>query len=180
VPRDRKRAAHRAQGPVEPELSDSNDVRDRLRAKLTRRDEERERHGQVERRAFLAHVCRRKVDGNAPRRKHEPRVGQRRGNTLAALLHRAGGEPDDRELREPLGDVDLDGDIVGIDAEDRGGSHGGEHGGKKARRRRSPASIDGGAHRHDLRESMLRRDARAGRATPSSPALVKKNAGARR
>src|SRR5207237_1010987 len=44
-------------------------------------------------------------------------------------------EADDGELREAVGDVDLDGDLVRVDAGDGGGADDGEHGAKMGRGR---------------------------------------------
>ena len=48
-------------------------------------------------------------------------------HALATLLHLAGGKTDERPVRQSLRDVDLDTDVVGVDAEDGGGANGGEH-----------------------------------------------------
>ena len=49
-----------------------------------------------------------------PEGEPRPLVGQRRRDPLAALLHRASGETDDRELGQSLGDIDLHGDLAAV------------------------------------------------------------------
>jgi hypothetical protein len=139
---DRQRATHRAERAVEPELTDRDEPRNRLRADLTRRHQEAERDREVEGSTLLSHVGRSEVHGDASRRQHEPRVDQRCRDTLPAFLDRARSQSDDRELRKPLGNIHLDGNIVGIDPEHGGGTDGGEHAATIARRWRTVSSIE--------------------------------------
>ncbi|KAF5031758.1 hypothetical protein DSECCO2_624440 [anaerobic digester metagenome] len=89
--------------------------------------EQRERQGQVVARALLAHVGRREVDGDARRRQAQTGVSQRREHPLLALAHRALGKADHGERRHALaGQVDFQGDGVGLDAEQRAGGDSGK------------------------------------------------------
>ena len=112
---------------IQPELADEGVTCDRVRVQHAGADEHSQRDRQVEGGAFLPHVGRREVRGDPSRRHGEARVEQGGTDALAALLHRAGRQADGDPLRQTRGDVHLDGDVVGIDAEHCGGADGGEH-----------------------------------------------------
>jgi hypothetical protein len=81
----------------------------------------------------VAHTCYRQtrrgqVDRDTSRRDGEAGVDECGADPLATLLHRAGRKADDGPLRESLGRIDFDGDVVSVDAEHGGGADGGEHG----------------------------------------------------
>ena len=82
------------------------------RASVGGQDGERDR--QVERRAFLAGVGRRKVDGYLAVRKLVAGILDRRLDPLLGLAHSALGEADGLELRHSARDVNLDFDREGI------------------------------------------------------------------
>ena len=123
---------------IESELAHRHDLRHRLGAQLSRRDENPERDRQIERAPLPSPIGRREIDRHSLRRHDEPRIHERRTHALAALLHGARGQPDDGPLRQPLRRVDLHDHVVGIDAEDGGGVDGGEHATKVVRRHARP------------------------------------------
>ena len=84
---------------------------------LRREDAERDR--QIERRAGLADVGRRQVDGDAVRRKLEAGVADRAAHAIAALAHAGVGQADHRERRQAERHVHLHMDRAGFDAEER-------------------------------------------------------------
>ena len=56
-----------------------------------------------------------------------PGIDERRTDPLATLLDRARREPDDRPLRKPLRRVDLDDDVVRVDADESSRTNRSEH-----------------------------------------------------
>ena len=56
-----------------------------------------------------------------------PELASAADDALATLLHLAGRETDDGPMRQSLGDVDLDADVVGVDPEHGGRADRGEH-----------------------------------------------------
>ena len=70
----------------------------------------------------------REVDRDAALREREAGVEDRAADALARLAHRAVAEADDRERRQALADVDLDGDAPRFDAVDGERGDLGEHG----------------------------------------------------
>ena len=127
MPRNRQHASHRPNRAVEPQLAEKHEPVDALGGQCAERHEEADRDRKVETRSGLSLITGREADGDAPRRDREAGVGERGRDALAALLHLAGRKPDDRPVRQPLGDVDLDADVVGVDSEHGGGADGGEH-----------------------------------------------------
>ncbi len=99
----------------------------RLGGQRTEGDEEPDRDRQVEAGPRLSLVARRKTHGHAPSGDREAGIGECGRDALAALLHLAGWKTDDRPVRQPLGDVDLDANVVGVDSEHGGRADGGEH-----------------------------------------------------
>jgi len=87
--------------------------------------------GEVEARTDLAQVRRCEVDGGAALREVEARVEDRRADALARLAHGTVGEADDREVRQPLPEVHLDGDAPRLEPVDREGGDRGEHGSER-------------------------------------------------
>ena len=87
--RDRQHAAHRPQRAVERQLADEQRVRDRVRADHLRRAQQADRDRQVERRAVLAQVGGREVDGDPARRQLEAAVvAARPGRARASRARR--------------------------------------------------------------------------------------------
>ena len=113
---------------VEPELAEHREALQRLRRHLVARGQDAARDRQVEPRALLAQVGRGEVHGDAVLREREARVEDRAADALARLAHRAVPEADDRERREPLANVDLDGHAARFDAVDGERGDVGEHG----------------------------------------------------
>ena len=121
---------HAAGGPhrsVERERSHDDDIRVGTRGQRAGGREDAERDGEVVRRALLAHVRRREVDGDVLPRKLEIRVPDRRPDPVAALAHAGVRQPDDREGRQPRRHVHLDAHDAAVDAGERGAEQRGEH-----------------------------------------------------
>lgn len=91
------------------------------------REQERERNRQVEGGTLLADIRGGEVDDDARRGKGQARVADRRTHPLPRLLHGGVGKPDDHHAGKPSGDVDLDLDSVGVDAQKGGGGQFGKH-----------------------------------------------------
>ncbi len=64
--------------------------------------------GQIEPAAFLRKIGGSKAHGDAASREFETGIQQRRANSLLALLHDGGREPDDKERRQPFAEAHLD------------------------------------------------------------------------
>jgi len=101
------------------ELADEGDPA-RGRDHLLRAEQDPHSDRQVERGTRLAQVGRRQVDGDPPRRMAESGVANRAADSLASLLERRVGQPDDREPGQSRGDVDLDADDPAVEADERG------------------------------------------------------------
>ncbi len=97
------------------------------RATVPGRGQHAERDWQIERRAGLADVGRRQVDGYAVRRKLEAGVADRAAHAVAALAHARVGQADHLKRRQAERDVDFDLHQAGLDPEDGGGPDAGEH-----------------------------------------------------
>jgi hypothetical protein len=132
--RDRERAPATAQPAAERELTEDDDLGERVLRDLAARREHGERDRQVEARAALAQVGGREVGDDAPHRELEAAVEQRGADTLAGLADGGVAEPDDAEGRQPLAHVDLDGHGTGVEAVDGEGVDTGEHEGDRRRR----------------------------------------------
>ena len=117
---------HRA---VEPQLAHRRPALDASGGKLVVGGQQRQRDGQVEAAADLAHVGRREVDGDPFR--GPGATGREQGGAHAVARLTAGrvGQPDDGEARQPGRGVHLDRDGLALGPEDRGGTDGGEHDG---------------------------------------------------
>ena len=107
TPDARHRSPDRTERAVEGELAQAEPVG--LQGQLTRRAKDRERDRQVEAGAFLPALRGSQVHGDPAERELEPGIADRGPDPLARLLDRGIGEPDDREVREPVRDIDLDG-----------------------------------------------------------------------
>jgi hypothetical protein len=127
VPSNRERASHCPELAIESELTDEYQTLNGVGGELPGCDEDADRDWQIERSAVLPYIGRREIDGDPTRRNFEAGVDQRRTDTLATLLHRARGEAHDRPLGQSLRGVDLDDDVVRIDADKGGRSDSGEH-----------------------------------------------------
>ena len=124
--RHRQDPGHRPNLSAERQLADQRDPTGR-RPNLLRPEQDPHRDREVERRAGLALLGRREVDRDPARRMDEPRVPDRASDPLARLLERGVREPDDREPRQPSGDVHLDADDPAVEADDGCGQEGREH-----------------------------------------------------
>jgi hypothetical protein len=122
-----ERAANCPELAIQPELAHEYQSLNAIGRQLPCRDEDTDRDWQIESSTVLPYVGGRQVNGDPTWRHFEPGVDKRRTDTLATLLHRARGKADDRPLRQSLRGVDLDDDVVRIDADKGGRSDSGEH-----------------------------------------------------
>ena len=122
-----ERAPDGPQVALESHLADHQRADEPIARELPAGDEDPQGDGQIERRAVLADVGGREVDGDAAERKLEAGVGQSGAHPLSALLDRAVRQADGAERGETAADVHLDVHGIGVDAEDGGGTNAGEH-----------------------------------------------------
>jgi hypothetical protein len=78
-----------------------------------------ERDRQIEAAAFLGKLRGREIDGDAPRRKFEAGIDERRANPVAAFLHFGIGKTDDGKRGKPVREVHLDRDFGGVEPRER-------------------------------------------------------------
>lgn len=115
--RDRKHTFDRAHPAVERELADEAEIGEQILLDFLCRGDHAERDRQVEARSFLFDVGRREVDRRAPARPIVAAITDRGRDAILALFHRSVGQTNDDDLRISARGVDLDFDLVGIDAE---------------------------------------------------------------
>ena len=125
---DGERSAHGAQLPVQTKFTDGTHALQRLGWQLSTRGEQGEGYREIECGTGFWSVSGLEIHGDASWRYCESGVSQRRPDAIAALLHCRRGQTDERPLWQPVGYVNFDEDIDGIDAEDGGGLCGGKHG----------------------------------------------------
>jgi len=111
----REHPADRPQATVQRELADRRVSAERLGRHLPRGGEHGQRDRQVEPRAFLAQLGRRKVDRDPPHRPLELGRGDSGTNAFLRLLAGTVGEADDRERRHAELQVGLDLDAAGVE-----------------------------------------------------------------
>ena len=128
---------HRPDLAAERQLADQRDPAGAA-PNLLRAEQDPHRDREIERRAGLAQVGRREVDGDPARRMDEAGVPERAADAFAGLLERGVREADDREPGQSGGDVDLDADHPPVEADERRGGDDREHA-PQATERRSPA-----------------------------------------
>ena len=114
--------------PSEAELAEEGD-RERPGTHLLGAQQDPDGDGQIERRARLAQLRRRKVDRDAARREGEPGVPDRAADALTRFLHGRVAQADDREAWQAGRDVDLDADRPAVETVQRGGRDDGQHAG---------------------------------------------------
>ena len=83
--------------------------------------------GQVVGGAFFAEVCGGQVDCEAVLGKVESAVGDCGTDAFAAFAHGGAGQADDGQPFEPIGDIDFDFDLFGIQTYNGTTAHFGEH-----------------------------------------------------
>jgi hypothetical protein len=119
--RRREGSANRAHLAVQREFSEKNILIEPLAKERALAAQNRKRHGQIERRAFLSDVGGRQIDRDAQNREIMAAIFQRGLDAFAALL--------DSHVRQahhikipgpPRADVHLDFDQIGVDAKHRG------------------------------------------------------------
>ena len=108
------------------------------RPELLRPQQDADGDREVERRAGLAELRGREVDGDPARRVVEAGVAKRAADAFARLRQRRVGQPDDREARQARRHVDLDADDPSGDAVEGGGEQRRKHDAHGRRRRSSP------------------------------------------
>ena len=114
--RRRQDAGDRADRPVERQFADHREAIERVERNSADRRHDRERDRQVVVAAFLRHVGRRQVDGDALGRQRKARGDQRRAHPLPRFGHRLVAEAHDGEGDHAPGDMHLDVDRTGLDA----------------------------------------------------------------
>jgi hypothetical protein len=132
---DRQHPGHRPHRPVERQLADHRQLRQRLPLELPGGDQQGDGDRQVEARAGLAEAGRRQVDDDPSQRELEAAVGERRPHPLARLPDRRVGQADQGEGGQAAVDVDLDPHRPRGDAVERERPRRGEHGGDALRSR---------------------------------------------
>src|SRR6266545_99394 len=128
VERDGEHATNGLYPSVEGELAQGDRIVGPSRLEYAGGGENAQRHGQVEGRADLADFGGREVDGDPIHGKLEPRVADRRAHAIAALAHGGVGETHGGKGRQARRHIDLDEDVVGLDAEHGDQTHARQHG----------------------------------------------------
>jgi len=128
VSSDGEYAAHGAQLSIESEFTNRAHALQRIGRELSAGCEQGEGDGKIECSSRFRCVGGLEIDDDAFWRHRESRVGQRRPDAVAALLHCRRGQSDECPLWQPIGYVHFDEDIEGVYSEDGGGVCGGEHG----------------------------------------------------
>jgi hypothetical protein len=124
---DRQHAARRLDPAVQRQRADEQHVGNLPPPDDAGGGEHTQRDRQVERRALLAHVGRREIDGDAVRRELESGIANRAADPVAALADAGVGQADHREAGQSVGDVDFDVNRAGLDAVDGSGPDAREH-----------------------------------------------------
>ena len=119
---------HRPHRAVEPQLAQHADAVEHACGEVVLGGERTERDGELESRTGLAHPAGREVDGDASAGPLELRRQHRRAHALPRLADGGVGQSDDLVRGEAARDVDLDGDELTVDADQRGALDGREHG----------------------------------------------------
>ena len=135
---EREGSVHGTHAPVEPELAEDAEIVEDARGESLVGTGERDRDGELEPGAGLAHVGGREVDGDAPHGPVEVRREQRGAHALARLASGRVGESDDRVARQAARHVHLDRDDLSVDPTQRGAADEREHNASSRRRRRRP------------------------------------------
>ena len=118
--RHRERSAHRAQRSVESELADEQSRVEGIRFELSRRHEDPKCNRKIEGGSFFSYIGRRKIDRDSAWRNVESGIQKRCTHALAAFLDGARGQSDDRPLRKARRCIDFHGDVIRVDADQRG------------------------------------------------------------
>ena len=117
-----KGSAHGTHAAIQRKLAKENVRIENFAEESSLAASEPQRHGQIERRAFLANIRGREIDGDeVGSGKIESAIAQRGADALAAFFHRNVREADDGEMTFEGGrNVDFDFNQIGVDAEDGG------------------------------------------------------------
>ena len=119
-----QRAAHRPQLARQGQLAGEFVARESRRIDLTARRQDAHRNRQIEAPRVLGQVGWRQVDRDPlVVRKLQARVLQRRAHPLAGFLDLHVGQSDQREAGQSIGQMHLDGDTGGVQAEERATLH---------------------------------------------------------
>ena len=114
---DRERPLDRPDRPVQGELPDGRGFRQLVRLDLAGGDQHPEGDRQVERAGVLPEIGGGQVDDGPPGRAVVAEVGERPLDPVDALPDDEFRQPDEDRLGQPGGDIDLDFDRGGIDAD---------------------------------------------------------------
>ena len=121
--RQRQGAADGLDAAIQGQLAEKHQGRFMARLDDPGGGENAHRHGQVEGGAVLLDVGGRQIDGDAPHRELVARVADSRLDPVLAFLDRPLGQADGGKLRQPLADVHLDLNGIGVDAEQGAGQN---------------------------------------------------------
>jgi hypothetical protein len=121
-----QRTAHRPQRAFQTELTQEQHAIEPVGGKLAAGGENPDGDWQVECAAALLNVCRSEIDGDASEWQLKAAVAEGGSYALTTFLDGANGQSHGGERRQAIGDIDLDIDGKGLDAEDRGGTDAGE------------------------------------------------------
>ena len=124
---DGQRAAHRPEIALETQLADDEIAVEPPGRELAAGEQDAERDREIERRACLRAIRGREIARDALERERESRAGERGGHPLSAFLYGALRQTDRGERRQPVGEVNLHLDGVGVDPDDGCGSEMGQH-----------------------------------------------------
>jgi hypothetical protein len=114
----RKRPGRALHPRLQAQLTEQQVAGEPVRLDASPRGEDADGNREVETRSLLAKIGRRQVDGHTAHREGIAGVLDCGPHAIAALLHGAARQPDDAELRESRGHVDLHVHDQGIDTED--------------------------------------------------------------
>ena len=123
----RRHAGDRADGAVQPDLTDEREPLHRSRRDGVGGNEDTDREREIEPCAALANAARRKVHRDPLVRPDETARQQRRPDAISRLPADLVRQADDAEPRQTGSDVHLDGHPVSARSEQAGGGDGSEH-----------------------------------------------------
>jgi hypothetical protein len=124
---DRKDSGYRADGSVQPELTDEAEVRHGSGVKFLGGYEEADGDRQIEAGSSFAHARRREVDGDAPHRPWQSTGEQRSPHAVTSLPAGCVGQADNGESGKTAAHMNLNQDPATFDPEQRCGLDSGDH-----------------------------------------------------
>src|SRR5262249_50635548 len=105
-------------------------------------DKQADCNRKIERGSRFSSVAGGQRHGDPPRRQRESGIRQSRRDALAALFYFASGKPNGRPIGQTAGDVDLDANVVRLNAGDSSGADGGKHAATLRQSARTSASFE--------------------------------------